>query len=82
MPGPVERLNIEEAQSAEMVGHRTGSRFAGGEELGLVLADGLWSEAIRRTVEVLGKALDDAKVTSCGFLRIMPTLEFFQHHFS
>ena len=26
-PGPLERLDVEEAQGAEMVGHRTGSQF-------------------------------------------------------
>ena len=66
-PRPLECLDVEEAQGAEMVGHRTGSQLAYGEELGLVLADVLWSEAIRRTVEVLGEALDEANVTSCGF---------------
>jgi hypothetical protein len=34
-----------------------------GEELGLVLADVLRSQAIRRAVEVLGEALDEANVT-------------------
>src|SRR5215471_11959775 len=44
-PGPLERLDVEEAQGAEMVGHRTGSQFVHGEELGLVLADVLRSQA-------------------------------------
>src|SRR5215469_2512360 len=38
-PGPLERLNVEEAQGAEMVGHRAGSQFANGEELRLILPD-------------------------------------------
>src|SRR5512146_6425 len=38
-PGPLERLDVEEAQSAEMVGHRTGSQFADGKELRLVFPD-------------------------------------------
>jgi hypothetical protein len=42
-----------------MVGHRTGSQFVHGEELGLVLADVLRSQAIGRAVEVLGEPLDD-----------------------
>jgi hypothetical protein len=65
-----------------MVGHRTGSQFVHPEELGLVLADMLRSQAIGRAVEVLGEALDEANVTLCGSLRVMTTLEFFQHHFA
>jgi hypothetical protein len=53
-----------------------------GEELSLVLADVLRSQAIGRAVEVLGEPLDEANVTLCGSFRIMTTLEFFQHHFS
>ena len=81
-PGPLERLDVEEAQGAEMVGHRTGSQFVQGEELRLVLADVLRSQAIGRAVEVLGEPLNEANVTSCGSLRVMTSLEFFQHHFA
>src|SRR5205823_9212769 len=81
-PGPFERLDVEEAQGAEMIGHRTGSQFVHGEELSLVLADVLRSQAIGRAAEVLGEPLDEANVTLCGSLRIMTTLEFFQHYFS
>ena len=65
-----------------MVGHRTGSQFVQGEELGLVLADVLRSQAIGRAVEVLGKPLDQANVALRGSFRVMTTLEFFQHHFA
>jgi hypothetical protein len=75
-PGPLERLDVEEAQGAEMVGHRTGSQFVHPEELGLVLADVLRSQAIGRAVEVLGEALNEANVTLCGSLRVMTTLSF------
>jgi hypothetical protein len=61
---------------------RTGSQFVQGEELRLVLADVLRSQAIGRAVEVLSEALDKANVTPRGSLRIMTTLEFFQHHFA
>src|SRR5579859_6536627 len=81
-PGPLERLDVEEAQGAEMVGHRTGSQFVKSEELRLVLADVLRSQAIGRAVEVLSKALDQTNVTLCGSLRVMTTLEFFQHYFA
>ncbi|HEX3104573.1 MAG TPA: hypothetical protein VHQ22_09005 [Terriglobales bacterium] len=65
-----------------MVGHRTGSQFVHGEELRLVLADVLRSQAIGGTVEVLSKALDQAGVTLCGGLRVLTTLEFLQHDFA
>ena len=65
-----------------MAGHRTGSQFVPGEELRLVPADVLRSQAIGRVVEVLGEALDEAKVTLCGSLRVTTTLEFFQHPFA
>jgi hypothetical protein len=52
------------------------------EELRLVLADVLRSQAIGRAVEVLSKALDEANVTPRGSLRVMTTLEFLQHHFA
>src|ERR1700751_5140137 len=42
-PGSLERLDVEKAQVAEMVGYRTGSQSAHGEELRLVLADVLRS---------------------------------------
>ena len=45
-PGPLERLDVEKAQGAEMIGYRTGSQFVQGEELGLVLADVPRSQAI------------------------------------
>jgi len=81
-PGPLERLDVEEAQGAEMVGHRTGSQFVQGEELCLVLADVLRSQAIGRAVEVLSEPLDQTNVTSRGTLRVMTSLEFLQHHFA
>jgi hypothetical protein len=73
-PRPLERLDVEEAQGAEMVGHRTGSQFVHGEELSLVLADVPRSQTIGRAVEVLGEALDEANVTLCGSLRVMTSL--------
>ena len=51
-------------------------------ELRLVLADMPRSQAIGRTVEVLGEPLDETDVTLCGSLRVMTPLEFLQHHFA
>jgi hypothetical protein len=82
LQGLFERLDVEEAQGAEMVGHRAGSQFVQSEELRLVLADVLRSQAIGRAVEVLSKPLDQANVALRGSFRVMTTLEFFQHHFA
>jgi hypothetical protein len=45
-----------------------------GEELRLVLADVLRSQAIGRALEVLSEALDEANVTLRGSFRVMTTL--------
>ena len=53
-----------------------------GEELRLVLADGLRSQTIGRALEVLGEPPDEENVTLGGSLRVMTTLEFLQHSFA
>ena len=62
-----------------MVGHRTGRQLLHREELGLVLPNVLPAQAVRRRVEVLCESFHEADVALCGRLRIMTTLEFFQH---
>ena len=62
-----------------MVGHRTGRQLLHREELGLVLPNVLPTQAVRRTVEVLCESFEEADVALCGSLRVMTTLEFFQH---
>jgi hypothetical protein len=62
-----------------MVGHRAGRPLLHGEKLGLVLPNVLPTQAVRRTVEVLCESIDEADVALCGSLRVMTTLEFFQH---
>src|SRR5947209_13252588 len=82
VPGPLERLDVEEAQGTQMVGYRTGRQLLHCEKLGLVLPNVLPTQAIGRAVEVLGEPLDEANVTLCGSLRVMTSLEFLQHHFA
>ncbi len=78
-PRLLQRLDVEEPQGAQMVCHRTGRQLLNGEELGLVLPNVLPAQAVRRTVEVLCESFDEADVVLCGSLRVMTTLEFFQH---
>ncbi len=78
-PRLLQRLDIEKPQGAQMVGHRTGRQLLHREELGLVLPNVLPTQAVRRRVEVLCESFDEADVVLCGSLRVMTTLEFFQH---
>ena len=50
------------------------------EQIGLVLADVLRTQAVRRAVEVAGKILHLRDVTLDGSRRVISTLEFFEHH--
>jgi len=72
-------LDVEKPQGAQMVGHCPGRQLLHGEELGLVLPNVLPTQAVRRGVEVLCESFDEPDVTLCGSLRVMTTLEFFQH---
>jgi Protein kinase domain len=78
-PRLLQCLDVEKAQGAQMVGHRTGRQLVHGEELGLVLPNVLPAQAVRRSVEVLCESFDEADIALCGSLRVMTTLEFFQH---
>ena len=79
-PRLLQRLNVEKPQGAQMVGHGTGRQLLHREELGLVLPNVLPTQAVRRRVEVLCESFHEADVALCGSLRVMTTLEFFQHH--
>jgi hypothetical protein len=45
----------------------------------LVLADVLWAQLFGRTLEIPGEVFDGANVTIDGGLRVVPTVEFFEH---
>ena len=52
------------------------------EQLGLVFANMLRAQAVRRTVESSREIFDYADVIACGIFCVIPTLEFLQHHFA
>jgi hypothetical protein len=78
-PRLLQGLDVEKAQRAQMVCHRTGRQLLHDEELGLILPNVLPAQAVRRSVEVLCESFDEADVALSGSLRVMTTLEFFQH---
>jgi len=48
----------------------------------LILPDVFQTEHIRRPPKVPGEIADDVKVDSRGRMRVIATLEFFQHSFA
>ena len=50
------------------------------QQVHLVAADLFRAELIRGTMEMFGKGLHRVQVVLYGSLRVIATLEFFQHH--
>src|ERR1019366_2718571 len=81
-PGFLDRLCVEEPQSRKSLRHAGCGQLSFAEQIRLVLANVLRSELIRRAVKVTRKILDRLDVAVDGSLRIITTLEFFEHHFA
>src|SRR5271166_5864837 len=78
-PGPLEGLDVEEAQSRQPLVHRIRRQLPLLKQRGLILADVLWAQLCGRTVEIPGEVFDGANVTIDGGLSVVTTLEFFEH---
>src|ERR1017187_4064093 len=65
-PGSLQSLNEEETQSGQPLGNAARRQLSLAEQIGLVLADVLGTQAIRRTMKVVGKILHLADVTLDG----------------
>jgi hypothetical protein len=52
------------------------------KQVGLILAQVMWTEPVGRLMEMPGEFLDDPDVGFYGTLSVITTLEFFQHHFA
>jgi len=78
-PGPLEGLDVEETQSRQPLVHRVRCQLPLLKQCGLVLADVLRAQLFGRTLEVPGEVFDGANVTIDGGLRVVPTVEFFEH---
>ena len=78
-PGSLKCLDVAEAQSRQPLVHRIRRQLPLLEQGGLVLADVLWAQLFGRTLEIPGEVFDGANVTIDGGLRVVPTVEFFEH---
>src|SRR5271166_5916374 len=78
-PGPLERLDVEEAQSRQALVHRIRRQLPLLKQGGLVLADVLRAQLIGGTVEIPGEMFDGVKVTIDGGLSVVATLQFLEH---
>src|ERR1017187_8658543 len=77
--GPLEGLDVEEAQSRQPLVHRIRRQLPLLKQGGLVLADVLRAQLSGRTVEVPGEVFDGVNVTIDGGLSVVTTLKFFEH---
>src|SRR5437588_6758922 len=81
-PIPSESLAVEETQSRQTGHSRARRQLSFLEQLGLILTNVLRAQAVRGTVESSSKILDGVQVIAYSFVRVIATLELFQHHFS
>src|SRR3989304_3050090 len=70
-PRPLEGLDEEKPQSSQVLGHAARRELSLAEQMGLILADVLGPQSVRRTVEVAGKISDRADVAACGPRRVV-----------
>jgi len=76
---PAQRLDKEETQRRGAALDGSGRKLALAKQICLVLADMLRAKLFRRKMEVLRKVLHREDVRPYGALRVVATLEFFQH---
>src|SRR6516164_11497594 len=81
-PGSAERLDVEEAQSRQVSPYGIRRQLALLEQLGLIFANVSRAQTIGRTAESSSKIFHCPDVVSYGTLRVIKTLELFQHHLS
>src|SRR5271157_4728824 len=81
-PCLLNRLDEEEAQPGQSLGDGMCGEFPLAEQIGLVMADVLRTELIRRALEVTREVLDRLDVAVSGSLSVVTTLEFLEHHFA
>ena len=79
-PRLLEGFDEPEAPSREALGDTTGSQLPLAEPRGLLLAEVLGAQLIRRSVEVAGEIRDRTEIAAGGTLSVIATLEFFEHH--
>jgi hypothetical protein len=80
--GALQRLAEEETQSGGMVSDRPRVQLSFGEQVYLIGTDLVRSKLIRSTAKILGEGLHNLQVALHGSLRVITTLEIFQHLFA
>ena len=78
----LECLDEKEAQRRYPVDHRAGRQLALFEQVGLIGSKFVGTELVGGLAKILGELAYHPQVLTSGDLRIVATLEFFQHHFS
>src|SRR5665213_2767357 len=78
----VKRAHEEEPQCGHVVFDASRAELEFPEQVGLVAAQIIRTELVRRLAEVLCEPLDEAHVTARRLCGIVAALEFFEHHFA
>ena len=78
----VQRAHEEESQCGHVVLDRSRAELSLLEQIGLVAAQMIRTELVRRLAEVLGEPLDEAQIVPDRACGVVTTLEFFEHHFA
>jgi hypothetical protein len=75
-----QRLAEEEAQRRRVIAHRAYTLLSLVQQIHLITTDLIWPELIRRSMKMFREVLDCFDVRGYGSLRVISTLELFQHH--
>src|SRR6201984_568183 len=76
----LQRLDIEDAKPRHMQLHSASIQLLLLKQVGLILAQVMWTEPVGRLMEMPGEFLDDPDVGFYGTLSVITTLEVSQHH--
>ena len=76
----MKRAHEEEPQCGHVVLDAPRAELKLSEQIGLVAAQMIRTELVRRLVEVLGEPLDETQITPRCADRVVATLELFEHH--
>jgi len=77
-----QRAHEEEPQCGHVVLDRSRAELELREQIGLVAAQMIRTELVRRLVEVLGEPFDETQITPRRAGRVVATLKLFEHHFA
>ena len=78
----MQRAHEEEPQCGHVVLDGSRAELELPEQIGLVAAQMIRTELVRRLVEVLCEPLDETQIAPRRAGRVVATLELFEHHFA